>query len=168
MISQQTLHLLETKTILIQSEEGGFEGTIKNIWKVILTVEKQLFDVREATLTTDKEQILNYVLRNFAGLELFGLNWKVNWSAVQTVFGRNIEFMKAIIQQEGEHALKYAINSSHLKAHTCLIKLCCLYCKLCTNNGASVKLDDQFMSLAEVIVNNSSREQVTELLGLIS
>ena len=88
--SQQALQQLELKAISIQSEENSFEGTIKDIWEVLLVIEGRMYDAREASLTVDKAQILSYVLRNFAGLELFGLNYKLNWNAVLTVLEKNL------------------------------------------------------------------------------
>lgn len=69
---------------------------------------------------------MSYVLRNYAGLEISRGSFLVNWSAIKTVFMKNIEIMKNLIDIEGYHALKIAKNSGYLKAHTAIIKLCCL------------------------------------------
>lgn len=113
-------------------------------------------DRREELLRSDKEEILSYVLRNYAGVEVFGVGWGVNWRGLGVVFTKNIEIMKGILEREGEHALKYAKNTSHMKAHICIIKLCCLYCRLCQQAGLSPKSNPLFSSFVELVGANSS------------
>lgn len=145
----------------MQRDTGAVETTIKRIWMIVLAAEKNTTDVRETKLQIDKEQILSYVLRNYAGLEVYGLAWQINWEAIKLVLHKNLEIMKQIVQVEGEHSLKFAKNSSHLKAHNCLIKLCCLYCKLCQQSGLSPKSNPQFLSLVQDITANSSMHQLS-------
>lgn len=134
---------------------------------MLLALEGRTYDAREASLTTDKAQILSYVLRNFAGLELFGLSFKVNWSAVHAVLNKNLELMAAICMEEGDNALRFAENNAHLRANTCLIKLCCLYCRLIKQAGSSPIQDQAFLQVAQTLLGNSYREQTDELASLL-
>lgn len=99
------------------------------------------------------------MLRNFAGLELYGLAFKINWKAMELVYSKNTELMHVIRLQEGEQALKYASNSAHTRAQTCLVKLCCLYCRLYREAGASPLLDQQFVGLAQALMTGCSQQQ---------